>query len=236
MSFGFAGFYHQFAFFIYFHLWNSSEKSTEQYIICEIYPQQICPGKHSAHTGCIIMYFMIPVRNSRMPVYQKTVYFTSHILKTFFTRCSTSLQHIAFFTLQLFAFCSFCDTSPHQSASTTPCLLGNHSLQGSHNTPKASLLLHEMPSSYPSTAAKAAKAPAKTIELIYKQRVSRVIILHERCHPLVVCFMPHLHSFNNDWLFPHRRPYSTSSQWMKNGSTSFSCTNTYGKQQNHQPP
>ena len=41
----------------------------------------------------------------------------------------------------------------------------------------------------------------KTIELIHKQRVSRVIILHERCHPLVVCFMPHLHSFNNDWLF-----------------------------------
>lgn len=119
----------------------------------------------------------------------------------FFARCSTSRQHIAFFTLQLFAFCSFCDTSPHQSASTTPCLSGNHSLQGSHNTPKASLLLHETSSSYPSTAAKAAKAPAKTIELIHKQRVSRVIILHERCHPLVVCFMPHLHSFNNDWLF-----------------------------------
>ena len=95
----------------------------------------------------------------------------------------------------------FCDTSPHQSASTTPCLSGNHSLQGSHNTPKASLLLHETSSSYPSTAAKLQRLRQKTIELIHKQRVSRVIILHERCHPLVVCFMPHLHSFNNDWLF-----------------------------------
>ena len=46
----------------------------------------------------------------------------------------------------------------------------------------------------------------KTIYLIHKQRISRVIILHERCHPLIICLMPDLHTFYNNRLSATSQP------------------------------